>query len=330
MKLINLITDGKGVQMFKAFNILRSPDYAVLITVIILSVMVSISCSTGGDRDDASEEELVFQEEKIWYLDADYDGYGDKHNSISAEEQPDGYVGNDADCDDTNHSIHIDANEVCGDGKDNNCDGKRFCSDSECADDDVCSNCIDRDSDGYFTESVCGTKVDCDDNDPNIHPDAEETANDGTDQNCDGGDNTTSTDISLTGNITYSQPSINLMKTAYVLVAKVIYPNPLSHHNLSNIISFTKIRHSGLPFNIDLSGTGLKAGDEIIVIGLLDRDNASWFPSITPGDGIGFHFKANALTPFHQLQVFSFHFYNLKERHHHATFLFAHVHTFYL
>jgi len=44
---------------------------------------------------------------------------------------------------------------------------------------------IDNDGDGYAEEDG-----DCDDDDPDIHPDAEETAGDGIDSNCDGEDDT--------------------------------------------------------------------------------------------------------------------------------------------
>ena len=43
---------------------------------------------------------------------------------------------------------------------------------------------VDNDGDGY--EST----YDCDDDDADIHPDAEETAGDGVDSNCDGEDDT--------------------------------------------------------------------------------------------------------------------------------------------
>ena len=43
----------------------------------------------------------------------------------------------------------------------------------------------DYDGDGYTVDDG-----DCDDDDPDIHPDAEETAGDGIDSNCDGEDDT--------------------------------------------------------------------------------------------------------------------------------------------
>ena len=43
----------------------------------------------------------------------------------------------------------------------------------------------DADDDGYFAEND-----DCDDTDPDIHPDAEETPGDGVDSNCNDDDDT--------------------------------------------------------------------------------------------------------------------------------------------
>jgi len=71
------------------------------------------------------------------------------------------------DCDDTNATIHPDAEELCDD-LDNDCNG--FLGLIE----------IDNDNDGF---SEC--QGDCDDDDPTRHPDAEDIC-DGIDNNCDG------------------------------------------------------------------------------------------------------------------------------------------------
>jgi hypothetical protein len=58
-----------------------------------------------------------------YYRDADSDGYGNPNDSHSACSQPDGYVPDSTDCDDTDAAINPAAEEVY-DGIDNNCDGK--------------------------------------------------------------------------------------------------------------------------------------------------------------------------------------------------------------
>mgnify|MGYP001583591971 FL=1 len=68
--------------------------------------------------------------------------------------------------------------EICGDGKDNNCDGQV---------DEGCAVCEDKDGDGYYAYNPisCPQGNDCNDNDPTIYPGAKEIC-DGKDNNCDG------------------------------------------------------------------------------------------------------------------------------------------------
>jgi hypothetical protein len=90
------------------------------------------------------------------YVDEDEDGY------IAASDQGD-------DCDDNDPDVHPDAEEVCGDGVDNDCDG-------------TVDSVGDTDADGV---DACD---DCDDNDPDVHIGAEEVADNGVDEDCDGVD----------------------------------------------------------------------------------------------------------------------------------------------
>jgi hypothetical protein len=83
----------------------------------------------------------------------------------------DGYTKNDGDCNDNDASIAPNANDICGDGIDQNCDGG----------DAVCPADIDDDNDG-FTEN----QGDCNDSNASVAPNAVEICEDGIDQDCDG------------------------------------------------------------------------------------------------------------------------------------------------
>jgi len=81
------------------------------------------------------------------------------------------------DCDDYNKKVFPGADEVCGDGIDQNCDGV----DALCPD----SDCIDKDGDGYGEGADCYGE-DCNDANPAVNPGVTNDAcEDGVDQDCD-------------------------------------------------------------------------------------------------------------------------------------------------
>jgi hypothetical protein len=86
------------------------------------------------------------------------------------------------DCDDKVATVYPGAPETCGNGQDENCDGK----------DDVCPNpCLDLDKDGANGKSAdCPTGTDCDDYNNTVKPGAAESCGNGVDENCDGKDDT--------------------------------------------------------------------------------------------------------------------------------------------
>ena len=120
------------------------------------------------------------------YNDSDGDFYGG-NISLSTCYPPLGYVDNSDDCNDNDPDINPDAFEVC-DSIDNDCDGIIDGPDSI----DAYLGYTDLDGDGYGTGQSffsCGPLAefdgDCDDNDPDINPDAAEDL-DALDNNCDG------------------------------------------------------------------------------------------------------------------------------------------------
>ncbi|BCR06898.1 hypothetical protein DESUT3_39670 [Desulfuromonas versatilis] len=82
------------------------------------------------------------------------------------------------DCNDFDATVHPGADEICGDGVDQDCNG----SDLACPP----PACTDADQDGFAAEGGNCGPMDCNDNDPAVNPGAAERCTDGVDNNCDG------------------------------------------------------------------------------------------------------------------------------------------------
>jgi hypothetical protein len=142
-----------------------------------------------GQTDEEGAQGCVY-----FYVDNDRDGFGDEATKkcLCAPTEP--YtltVG--GDCDDQNAQINPSAVERCGNGLDDNCDGR--------TDEAGCQECSlyykDQDADGFgvTSDSRCLREAtapytairggDCDDNDATINPGAAEKCND-KDDNCNG------------------------------------------------------------------------------------------------------------------------------------------------
>ncbi|MCK6521229.1 hypothetical protein L6R49_07280 [Myxococcota bacterium] len=81
-------------------------------------------CSTTGVDDDCdgSVDEGGAVDAKTYYPDADRDTYGDERTPTPLCSAPSGYTTNNDDCDDADDAVNPDAEEVCDNGVDDNCD----------------------------------------------------------------------------------------------------------------------------------------------------------------------------------------------------------------
>lgn len=191
----------------------------------------NIDNNCNGQVDDGVELQT-------FYEDLDGDGYGSMVFITDCEERP-GYVSNSEDCDDEDESINPGAEELC-DELDNNCDGG--------VDEGLAqiTYFADLDGDGYGDAAVVETSClntfagfvlnpdDCDDSNAGINPAAEEIADNGIDDNCDGVDLTTAlhkladTDVNIFPNpskdVIYIEVEgeMNYLATLYDLQGKQI------------------------------------------------------------------------------------------------------------
>ncbi len=128
-----------------------------------------------------------------FYVDSDGDGYGNPSLTIQACTQPAGYVTNNTDCNDNNANINPGATEICN-GVDDNCNGL-----IDSADPGITGQPVwyaDADDDGFGDASssllsctqpagYVSNSTDCNDNNVNVNPGANEICN-GIDDDCDG------------------------------------------------------------------------------------------------------------------------------------------------
>lgn len=149
-------------------------------------------CDDADNNCDGSVDEGLTM--FTWYRDADEDTFGDDDVTERDCARPDGYVALAGDCDDLDPAIHPDAVEECWPDTtpvDEDCDGL-FDTDDPTLVLPVWYD--DGDADGYGAGAGTATcspapgattqPDDCDDGEPDVHPDADETCND-RDDDCD-------------------------------------------------------------------------------------------------------------------------------------------------
>lgn len=110
----------------------------------------------GVDNDcDGTVDEAAALDADLWFYDYDGDGYGDPMAAaFTCELDPENYVTDSTDCNDSSAAAFPGNPEVCTDSVDNDCNGDVDYND------DACASMVDADGDGY------AASIDCDDTDP--------------------------------------------------------------------------------------------------------------------------------------------------------------------
>ncbi len=218
-----IITDLGDDEIVSSINVFNNRIYAVGTssfdgsTGLVIAYSPKEICNFKDDDGDGEVDEGC----RVYYLDADGDGYGLWHIQTRAMSQPPGYSSIGGDCDDGNPAIHPGAIEACN-FRDDNCNGHV---------DEGCQLFYrDADGDGYGLWHVQTRAItrpagystiggDCDDANPNIHPGAMELCN-GINDDCDG-----LTDEGCPGSIANmraeQKEAINLVDLSITA-----YPNP--------------------------------------------------------------------------------------------------------
>ena len=126
------------------------------------------------------------------YADTDGDRFGDADVSTEVCERTDGWVEDNTDCNDAHGAVNPAADEILGDGVDQDCDAQELCY--EDLDDDGYGSenhawIADDGAGVYDCEATANASLnwsDCDDSDAAVNPDAAEVCDSGVDNDCDG------------------------------------------------------------------------------------------------------------------------------------------------
>ncbi len=154
-------------------------------------------CFDATDNDcDGNTDDATASDATTWYRDVDQDGYGDASDSQTDCDAPTGYVADGTDCDDVRAEANPGATETCTTGFDDDCDGD--------TNDENATGCTvyyeDADADTFGTSTnlclctataiyAANNSTDCDDSDPFVNVEQDETCATAYDDDCDGDTN---------------------------------------------------------------------------------------------------------------------------------------------
>ena len=163
----------------------RLLNIGIPLALLVVAVFI-IGPACSGDTSEYSYN---------WWPDTDLDGFGDSFENPVMETNnnaPANYVRDNSDCDDSNAAVNPDATEIPDNLIDEDCNGKisiTFYADKDAdgfgnPDTTAVIEIDDYDSDAPVNYSWFAG--DCDDNNFDINPKADEIKDNGIDDNCDG------------------------------------------------------------------------------------------------------------------------------------------------
>ena len=98
-----------------------------------------------------------------------------------------------------------------------------------------------------------------------------------------------SNNMSISGYFNPPQGYGNDSAPIFLIIADAGNPNALIDDPLSGIKYFSKIEQGEKGFYIDLSKSGIKQGEDVMIIALWDKDYAGGFPNLTLDDYVGYY-----------------------------------------
>ena len=104
-------------------------------------------------------------------------------------------------------------------------------------------------------------------------------------------------EVILSGDFSLPEDYTEASPPVYIAVFDGKNPGGVLDDPFSSIVYFSKVPVGETEFSFDLSDTGICPGDEVLLVGLWDRDFATGLPNFTPGDVIGIYAEEGKISP---------------------------------
>ena len=104
-------------------------------------------------------------------------------------------------------------------------------------------------------------------------------------------------EVILSGDFSLPEDYTEASPPVYIAVFDGKNPGGVLDDPFSSIVYFSKVPGGETEFSFDLSDTGICPGDEVLIVGLWDRDFTGGLPNFTTGDFIGIYAEEGKISP---------------------------------